>query len=58
MPTYRSYGPLDSQILVDGDVGFARMNARMRPEQLQRRCVVFSERTHGHRWGLADTQGG
>ena len=43
MPTYRSYGPLDSQILVDGDAGFARMNARMRPEQLQPGEVAYSQ---------------
>ena len=43
MPTYRSYGPLDSRIAVDGDAGFARMNARMRPEQLDPGVVSYSQ---------------
>lgn len=43
MPTYRSYGRLDNQILVDGDAGFARMNSRLRPEQLAPGDVAYSQ---------------
>lgn len=43
MPTYRSYGPLDSQVVPDGDSGFVRMNSRLRPEQLPSGEVAYSQ---------------
>lgn len=35
MPRYNAYGQLDAQISDDGDVGFSKLNTRLRPDQLQ-----------------------
>ena len=35
MSRYRSYGELDDPFVVEGDTFFTRMNARLRPSQLQ-----------------------
>jgi hypothetical protein len=34
MPVYSNYGPRDSQVMEVGDVGFAKLNQRLRPDQL------------------------
>jgi hypothetical protein len=43
MSRYRSYGQLDDQFVVEGDTYFQRMNARLRPTQLQPGEVALSE---------------
>ena len=42
MPSFRSSGGLDDQILTDGDVGFVGMNQRFQPNQLGAGEVVLS----------------
>lgn len=34
MPAYSNYGPRDSQVLEVGDVGFYKLNQRLRPDQI------------------------
>jgi hypothetical protein len=43
MSRYRSYGQLDDQFVVEGDTFFQRMNARLRPSQLQAGEVALSQ---------------
>lgn len=43
MASYRSFGSLDDQPLIDGDVGFVGMNQRERPSQLKPGEVVLSK---------------
>jgi hypothetical protein len=43
MSRYRSYGQLDDPFVMEGDTFFARMNARLRPTQLQPGEVALSE---------------
>ena len=43
MPSYRSFGKLDDQPLIDGDVGFVGMNQRERPSQLKPGEIVLSK---------------
>ncbi len=43
MSRYRSYGKLDDQYRSEGDVAFLRMNARIRPTQLQPGEVQLSQ---------------
>ena len=43
MSRYRSYGELDDQFVVEGDTFFTRMNARLRPSQLQAGEVALSQ---------------
>ena len=43
MSRYRSYGKLDDQYRSDGDTAFIRMNARLRPSQLQAGEVQLSQ---------------
>lgn len=43
MSRYRSYGKLDDQYRSDGDTAFVRMNARLRPSQLQAGEVQLSQ---------------
>jgi hypothetical protein len=43
MARYPSYGPLDSPMADAGDVSFVRLNARLRPDQLQPGEVAVSE---------------
>ena len=43
MASYRSFGGLDDQPLIDGDVGFIGMNQRERPSQLKAGEVVLSK---------------
>ena len=42
MPRFSNYGPLDNPMLEEGDTGFARMNARLRPDQLKAGEVALS----------------
>jgi hypothetical protein len=41
--TYRSFGNLDDQPLIDGDVGFVGMNQREQPNQLKPGEIVLSK---------------
>jgi len=41
--SYRSFGGLDDQPLIDGDVGFIGMNQRERPSQLKAGEIVLSK---------------
>lgn len=43
MASYRSFGNLDDQPLIDGDVGFMGMNQREQPNQLKAGEVVLSK---------------
>lgn len=43
MPSYRSFGGLDDQPLIDGDGGFVGMNQREQPHQLPAGEVVLSQ---------------
>ena len=43
MSSYRSYGGLDDQPLIDGDVGFVGINQRERPSQLKAGEIVLSK---------------
>jgi len=43
MARYPSYGPLDNPMADAGDVSFVRLNARLRPDQLQPGEVAVSE---------------
>lgn len=43
MASYRSFGGLDDQPLIDGDVGFVGINQRERPNQLSAGEVVLSK---------------
>jgi hypothetical protein len=43
MPRFSNYGPLDNPLVDEGDRGFARMNARLRPDQLQPGEVAMSQ---------------
>jgi hypothetical protein len=43
MSRYRSYGQLDDQFVTEGDTFFQRMNARLRPNQLQAGEVALSQ---------------
>ena len=43
MPRYASYGRLDSQMVDDGDTAFARINQRLRPDQLKSGEVAVSQ---------------
>ena len=43
MSRYRSYGQLDDQFVTEGDTFFTRMNARLRPTQLQPGEVALSQ---------------
>ena len=43
MPSYRSFGALDDEILTDGDVGFVGINQRFPPNLLKSGEVVLSE---------------
>ena len=43
MSRYRSYGKLDDQFVTEGDTFFTRMNARLRPTQLQPGEVALSQ---------------
>ena len=42
MPRFSNYGPLDNPMLEEGDTGFARMNARLRPDQLKAGEIALS----------------
>jgi hypothetical protein len=41
--SYRSFGGLDDQPLIDGDVGFVGINQRERPSQLKAGEIVLSK---------------
>ena len=43
MPRYSSYSQRDSQIIDDGDMGFQKLNMRMRADQLQAGTLARSE---------------
>ena len=43
MASYRSFGGLDDQPLIDGDVGFVGINQRERPSQLKAGEIVLSK---------------
>jgi hypothetical protein len=43
VPSYRSFGGLDDQPLVDGDTGFVGMNQREQPNQLKAGEVILSK---------------
>lgn len=43
MPRYASYGRTDSQLVADGDTAFARINQRLRPDQLKPGEVATSQ---------------
>ena len=43
MSRYRSYGKLDDPFIIEGDTFFQRMNARLRPSQLQAGEVALSQ---------------
>ena len=43
MPSFRSFGGLDDQPLIDGDAGFVGMNQREQPNQLKAGEVVLSK---------------
>ena len=42
MARFNNYGPLDTPLMEEGDTGFARMNARLRPDQLKAGEVALS----------------
>jgi len=42
MPRYSNYGSLDNIMVDEGDVAFNRVNARLRPDQLQTGDVAYS----------------
>jgi hypothetical protein len=42
MARFNNYGPLDNPLMEEGDTGFARMNARLRPDQLKAGEVALS----------------
>lgn len=42
MARFDNYGPLDNQIAEEGDTGFSKMNARLRPDQLKAGEVALS----------------
>lgn len=42
MARFDNYGPLDNALIEEGDTGFARMNARLRPDQLKAGEVALS----------------
>ena len=42
MPRFDNYGPLDNPLIEEGDTGFARMNTRLRPDQLKAGEVALS----------------
>jgi hypothetical protein len=42
MARFDNYGPLDNPLIEEGDTGFARMNARLRPDQLKAGEVALS----------------
>ena len=42
MPRYSNYGSLDNAMVDEGDVTFSRVNARLRPEQLQPGEIAYS----------------
>jgi len=52
MSRYRSYGQLDDPFISEGDTFFTRMNARLRPSQLQAGEVALSQN------GRMDKDGG
>lgn len=43
MPRYSNYGPLDNPLVDEGDKGFVRFNARLRPDQLQPGELAMSQ---------------
>lgn len=43
MSRYRTYGKLDDPFIIEGDTFFLRMNARLRPSQLQAGEVALSQ---------------
>lgn len=43
MPAYSNYGPRDSQVIEVGDVGFNKLNQRLRPDQLAPGEIAVSE---------------
>lgn len=43
MSSYRSFGGLDDQSVIDGDVGFVGMNQREQPNQLRQGEVILSQ---------------
>ncbi len=43
MPRFSNYGALDNPLIDEGDKGFFRMNARMRPDQLQPGELALSQ---------------
>ncbi len=43
MPAYSNYGPRDSQVVEAGDVGFSKLNQRLRPDQLAPGEIAVSE---------------
>ena len=43
MPSYSNYGPRDSQVVEVGDVGFNKLNQRLRPDQLAPGEIAVSE---------------
>ncbi len=42
MPRYSNYGSLDNAMVDEGDVAFSRVNARLRPDQLQPGEIAYS----------------
>ena len=42
MPRYSNYGSLDNVMVDEGDVAFNRVNARLRPDQLQAGEIAYS----------------
>ena len=42
MARFDNYGPLDGPMIEEGDMGFSRMNARLRPDQLKAGEVALS----------------
>ena len=48
MPRFSNYGPLDNPMLEEGDTGFARMNARLRPDQLKAGEIIYCNLPESH----------
>jgi hypothetical protein len=58
MSRYRTYGKLDDQFVTEGDSFFKRMNARLRPNQLQPGDVALSENGRMEKDGTWQTRKG
>jgi len=58
MTKYRTFGKLDDQFVTEGDTFFTRMNARLRPNQLQPGEVALSKNGRMNEDGTWQTRKG